>query len=433
MDKKSHYYRPKLFSEVVGQQTTVQTLKNAIKKGFLANAYLFCGSHGTGKTTLARLFAKALNCKNFSSDSEPCNLCTHCQQIDHGSSMDVLEIDGASHRGIEDIRKINETCAFIPTSCKYKIYIIDEVHMLTKEAFNALLKTLEEPPENVKFLFATTEVHKLPKTIISRCQRFNLKRIETEMIMDKLSLIAKKQSVTIEPAALHLIARFAKGGLRDAESLFDQLVAFQEGKITKDGVDALLGLIPRELFFKLDQAEIETGLSLLFEISQEVIETGKSCLFFLSELTDHFRTLLLIKANTPPPFYDREEEAQYQKSALLYEIEPLMLILNILHDAEAKLAFALSEKVWIEQLLLKILQNKHTLSLGTLAQRLLALEQRIVALPKVESEKVENKENKENIPKKNTSLKEQSRYDTVMRFAAKELHGSLDLLGGKNG
>lgn len=436
MNKEARYYRPKIFAEVVGQQATVQTLKNAIKKNRVANAYLFCGSHGTGKTTLARLFAKALNCLNASTDFEPCNQCTHCHQIDHANSIDVLEIDGASHRGIEDIRQINDTCAFIPTSCKYKIYLIDEVHMLTKEAFNALLKTLEEPPENVKFFFATTEVHKLPKTIISRCQRFNLKRIQTEMVIEKLSKIAKRQSIEIEPEALHLIAHFAKGGMRDAESLFDQLTVFEEGMITKKGVFALLGLTPRELFFKLDHAKLESDLSLVFEISQEVVETGKSCIYFLSELTDHFRTLLLIKTGSMPLFYDKEEEEKYQKSAPLYEIEQIISIIHILNEAESKLTFALSDKIWLEQLLLKILQSKKTLSVESLVKRLLSLEKKIENAATV-SEEVKKKvitkptllekarEEETPLSKKNRSLKEQSRYDTIMRFAAKELQGSL--------
>ena len=221
-------YRPQHFNEVLGQDAIVTTLKNAIKHNRLAHAYLFCGSRGTGKTTLARVFAKALNCQSPTSDAEPCNKCSSCKEIAAGNALDVLEIDGASHRGIDDIRQINETVGYASSSGKYKIYIIDEVHMLTKEAFNALLKTLEEPPLKVIFLFATTEPHKVLPTILSRCQRFNLNRISLDTIVDKLRQIAIDQNVEIDEEALYLLAQRAEGGLRDAESLFDQIIAFHE-------------------------------------------------------------------------------------------------------------------------------------------------------------------------------------------------------------
>src|SRR5262249_42117040 len=239
-------YRPKTFREVLGQDAIVATLRNAIKNNRIAHAYLFCGSRGTGKTTLARLFAKALNCQSLSSDLEPCNSCSSCREISSSSSMDVLEIDGASNRGIDDIRQINETVGYTAASGKYKIYIIDEVHMLTKEAFNALLKTLEEPPLKVKFFFATTEPHKVLPTILSRCQRFNLKSIPTDKIVEKLAFIAKELNISIEKDALNVIAKRAEGGLRDAESLFDQILAFHEGAITTTSVLTVLGMMPEE-------------------------------------------------------------------------------------------------------------------------------------------------------------------------------------------
>src|SRR3984957_4201366 len=222
-------YRPQSFQEVLGQEAIITTLKNAIKNNRLAHAYLFCGSRGTGKTTLARIFAKALNCQRPTEDLEPCNVCESCKEITSGSSLDVLEIDGASHRGIDDVRQINDTVGYSCASGKYKIYIIDEVHMLTKEAFNALLKTLEEPPPKVKFFFATTEPHKIPATILSRCQRFNLRRISPSLIVQKLQRIAQDVKAEIDPEALHLIANMADGALRDAESLLDQVLSFTEG------------------------------------------------------------------------------------------------------------------------------------------------------------------------------------------------------------
>ncbi len=241
-------YRPKNFSEVLGQDAIVTTLKNAIKHKRIAHAYLFCGSRGTGKTTLARVFAKALNCHNLNGDLEPCSECPSCKEIASGSSIDVIEIDGASHRGIDDIRQINENVGYTTSHGDYKIYIIDEVHMLTKEAFNALLKTLEEPPEKVIFFFATTEPHKVLPTILSRCQRFNLNRISNEKIIEKLKKIVIDQNVDTSEEVLQLIAERAEGGLRDAESIFDQMLSFHEGTLTIENARAILGIVPREAF-----------------------------------------------------------------------------------------------------------------------------------------------------------------------------------------
>ncbi|NGX54231.1 MAG: DNA polymerase III subunit tau, partial [Chlamydiae bacterium] len=280
-------YRPKFFRDVIGQEVIVTTLVNAIKMERTAHAYLFCGSRGTGKTTLARLFAKALNCSNLSSDHEPCNKCASCKEISASNAIDVLEIDGASHRGIEDMRQIIETIGYVPTLGKYKIYLIDEVHMLTKEAFNALLKTLEEPPEKVKFLFATTEPHKIPATILSRCQRFNLNRISSEKIEEKLVAIAKDLSITIAPEALSLIAKLSEGSLRDAESLFDQLLAFQESEITLDDASEALGMMPRKIFFALDEAGSKNDFSAAFKIADEVFSSGRNLAYFVEELILH--------------------------------------------------------------------------------------------------------------------------------------------------
>src|SRR5579872_4618574 len=250
----SRRYRPDTFESIIGQEAIVTTLKNALRSSMLANAYLFCGSRGVGKTTFARLFAKALNCKELTKDLEPCNSCSSCKEISAGRSLDVLEIDGASNRGIDDIRQINETVGYATTGSKYKIYIIDEVHMLTKEAFNALLKTLEEPPSNVKFFFATTEPHKIPQTIISRCQRFDLQRITPEMISRKLTAIAQDLNIQIEKEALRLVSHLAEGSLRDSQSLFDQLLAFGGKSIDAADVHRLLGTAPDERLVDLGQA-----------------------------------------------------------------------------------------------------------------------------------------------------------------------------------
>ena len=274
-------FRPRTFKEMIGQEPLVTTLKNAIRLGRMPHAYLFSGPRGTGKTSVARLFAKAINCESRTADSEPCNACPSCLEIQSGTSLDVLEIDGASHRGIDDIRKINETVGFSSLSGRYKIYLIDEVHMLTKEAFNALLKTLEEPPPKVKFLFATTEPHKVPPTILSRCQRFQLRRIPFPAIIQKLKWIATQIGIEVEDEALVLIAKRAEGGLRDAESLFDQLISFQEGKVTAASAADLLGVPSKEHFYRIDQAVSQGDPALMQAIANLVFQEGERSRFFL--------------------------------------------------------------------------------------------------------------------------------------------------------
>src|SRR3982751_1651918 len=246
-------YRPQRFSDVVGQEHVTQTLSRAIEQKRIAHAYLFCGPRGTGKTTIARIFAKCLNCtdgpKVDFDDNDP-----RCQEITEGRSLDVLEIDGASNRGIDEIRELRETAKYAPASSRFKIYIIDEVHMLTKEAFNALLKTLEEPPSHVKFMFATTEPEKVLPTILSRCQRFDLRRIPEALIVKHLAEIAKKEKVKIEPAALDAIARGAEGGMRDAESTLDQLISFCGDKIEESDVLSMFGLTAQNQLMEICRA-----------------------------------------------------------------------------------------------------------------------------------------------------------------------------------
>ncbi len=459
-------YRPQKFADVVSQAPIVSTLKNAIQMGRTAHAYLFCGCRGTGKTTLARLFAKVLNCYSLSDEAEPCNSCPSCRDIALGHAIDVLEIDGASHRGIEDVRQINETIGFTPVGGKYKIYLIDEVHMLTKEAFNALLKTLEEPPPHVKFFFCTTEPHKIPATILSRCQRFNLQRIPLEKIAHHLAHICQAAGVAVDPDALTLVAQRADGSMRDALSLFDQIIAFEKGTITVHTVTEILGLPSKETCFALDEAILHNDIAALFRISAELFAAGQNLSYFLEELTAHFRALLLVKCGHSTQNSDKK----YEDAARAYRPEQLIQILEMLTDGQQTLKSASSERTALEMLLLKILRTQQQLSLETLVQRLISMEKRLsfsedpvpkaTDLPCPKISKPEPKSSPKPAPKfepkiektpstpakqllapppveqeaprfvgdPNTSplsIQEQSRFDTVMRFAAKELNGSI--------
>lgn len=375
-------YRPQTFKDVLGQDHIVQTLKNAIKNHRLAHAYLFCGSRGTGKTTLARVFAKALNCERPTADQEPCNTCSSCKEITSGNSLDVLEIDGASHRGIDDVRQINETVGYTAASGKYKIYIIDEVHMLTKEAFNALLKTLEEPPPKVKFFFATTEPHKVLQTILSRCQRFNLNRIPLQNIVSKLKFICQQQGVDIEEEAARLLAQRAEGGLRDAESLLDQIIAFQEGKISVAIIADILGVMPRETFFALDRAGKEGNIGKAFEVADAIFSQGKDLHHFLDGLAEHFRILMMIKVsgrNVPFLTLTDDERDSYEAAAALYTQEQCLSLLEIITEAQQQIRFMPAPRIALECILLKVLRVHQRLPIEFLVRRLAELENNLGA------------------------------------------------------
>jgi DNA polymerase-3 subunit gamma/tau len=383
MDFMSEYqviarkFRPQTFKDVIGQDAIVTTLKNAIKFNRLGQAYLFCGSRGTGKTSLARLLAKALNCQNSSADQEPCNQCYSCKEITAGTSLDVLEIDGASHRGIEDIRQINETVGYAAASGHYKIYIIDEVHMLTKEAFNALLKTLEEPPPKVKFLFATTEIHKVLPTILSRCQRFNLSRIPLHLIVEKLHRIAEQLGIKAEESALHLLAQRAEGGLRDAESLFDQILAFEEGPVTISSVTSILGLMPRAIYFEIDHAGKAGNFVKAFEIAQRLFSEGKDLSYFVEGLIDHLRQILLIKLagnQFSSLTLSETEKENYAQSARLYSQEQCLDLIEYLLEAQSKLRLSPFGKMTLEAILLHVMRSHFRIPIEHLVRRLSEME-----------------------------------------------------------
>lgn len=381
-------FRPQKFSEVFEQNAIVQTLKNAIRLERIGHAYLFCGTRGTGKTTLARLFAKAINCENLTPEGEPCNTCRSCMEITSGSSLDVIEIDGASNRGIDDIRSLNETVGYAASHGKYKIYIIDEVHMLTKEAFNALLKTLEEPPKHVIFFFATTEPHKVLPTILSRCQRFDLKRITPEKIEEKLASITKELGMTVESGALKVIANHAEGSLRDAESLLDQLLCFEEPPITRDHAIKALGLIQTDFFFRLDKAAADSDFSAAFSLSHTLFAEGAHLQHVLESLADHFRTIAATQMGEKPPL------PEYITSAKIYSKHHVLETLDYLLDAIEKGHRTPFKKIHLEVVFLHIIRSMKKIPLESLVERLEALKNETpspvetpsaVELPKVET------------------------------------------------
>src|SRR5512146_1952504 len=289
-------YRPQRFADVVGQDHVTQTLSHAVEQKRIAHAYLFCGPRGTGKTTIARIFAKCLNCtggpKVDFDDEDP-----RCREIAEGRSLDVLEIDAASNRGIDEIRGLRETVKYAPASSKFKIYIIDEVHMLTKEAFNALLKTLEEPPEHVKFMFATTEPEKVLSTILSRCQRFDLRRIPAKLIVQHLAHVAKLEKVKATDAALHAIARGADGAMRDAESTLDQLISFCGDQIEESDVLSMFGLAAQGQLLNLARSILNGEVEPTLRQFNDLAHHGKDLGRLLSDLLNHFRNLLLFQVS----------------------------------------------------------------------------------------------------------------------------------------
>ncbi len=374
-------YRPQTFDEVVAQTAIVKTIKNALRFKKAAHAYLFSGTRGTGKTTLARLFAKALNCKNLTENFEPCNTCQSCKEITASRSLDVIEIDGASNRGIDDIRQINDTIGYSPSG-NYKIYIIDEVQMLTKEAFNALLKTLEEPPENIKFFFATTEPHKVLATIVSRTQRFELKRISTDLIIKKLESISKDLQREIEKDALYQIANFSEGSLRDAESLLDQIFCYCEGKITLNYINQALGFINPDYFFKLDKKIFEKDTYFAFEFVEQIYSSGKDLSYFVEELTFHFKNLLIFKLNEKGlSFLSEISQKKYLESTTYYSQEQLFYILDLLTNA-ISLNKNTFKKIHLETLILKIIKSRNIIPLDILVKRLIELEKNLKTMPK---------------------------------------------------
>jgi len=365
-------YRPQRFADVVGQEHVTQTLANAIAQKRIAHAYLFCGPRGTGKTTIARIFAKCLNCtggpKTDFDDAD-----TRVQEITDGRALDVLEIDGASNNGVEQVRELRETCKYSPANSQFKIYIIDEVHMLSTAAFNALLKTLEEPPAHVKFMFATTDPEKVLPTILSRCQRFDLRRIPSALITKHLAEIAGKEKVTIDAAALHAIARGADGGMRDAESTLDQLISFCGDKIEEADVLSMFGLAAQNQILKLSHAVLAGEIQVALTQLDELARGGKDLGRLLGDLLNHFRNLLIYQVSKGDLKLLEASEAEVsalKEQASLATTDAFTRVLEVLADAELRLRDAASKKILLEVTLLRAIEARSALSLDAVLRQL---------------------------------------------------------------
>jgi len=361
-------YRPKNFEEMIGQKAVVQTLQNAIKTNRVAQAYIFSGMRGVGKTTVARILAKALNCQSGPTPT-PCNKCEFCVAINEDRSVDVLEIDGASSRTVEDIGPIRDTAKYRPIHSRNKIIYIDEVHMLSTHAFNALLKTLEEPPERTVFIFATTEFYKVPSTIVSRCQHFEFKKLSQKEIINHLLEIAQKEKLTISPYGLSLIAEASEGSLRDAQSLLDQAVAFSGTAIQDEDLKQILGAISKDILFECSSLILGQDPARVFALVEKVIERGYDLRVFYGEIVEHFRNLLLAKSVKEPKDLlplNADELEEHKKEAEKATTEELLRFILSLQQAEPGLRHSSHPQIFLETVLVKLCHYKKILPLQDL-------------------------------------------------------------------
>ncbi len=373
-------FRPDSFEEVKGQDHIVTTLKNQIKANRIGHAYLFCGTRGTGKTTVAKILAKTVNCEH-PVDGSPCNVCEMCRAIQSGTSMNVIEIDAASNNGVDNIREIREEVAYRPTQGNYKVYIIDEVHMLSTGAFNALLKTLEEPPSYVIFILATTEAHKIPITILSRCQRYDFRRITIDTIADRMTDLMKQEGVEAEEKAVRYIAKAADGSLRDALSLLDQCIAFYLGqKLTYDNVLEVLGTVDTEIFSRMLRQIIKRDVTQVIHSLEELVLQGKEMGQFVSDFTWYLRNLMLVKSSaSSDEMLDMSGEnlQLLKEEGEMIETETLIRYIRVLSELSSQIRYASQKRVLVEVALIKLCRPSMETNLDSVLDRIRALEEQM--------------------------------------------------------
>ena len=373
-------FRPTRFSEVKGQDHIVKTLENQMRTGRIGHAYLFCGTRGTGKTTVAKILAKAVNCEH-PVDGEPCGECEVCKAIAEGSSMNVIEIDAASNNGVDNIREIKEQVQYSPATGKYKVYIIDEVHMLSIGAFNALLKTLEEPPEYVIFILATTEVHKIPITILSRCQRYDFHRISIDTIAARLTELLKAEGVEAEEKAVRYVAKAGDGSMRDALSLLDQCIAFYLGqKLTYDNVLEVLGAVDTDVFSRLLRSVIRRDVPKVLDIVDDLVMQGRELTQLATDFTWYLRNLLLVKtSDNIEDVLDvsTENMQQLQEEAGMVEADMLLRYIRIFSELSGQLKYAAQKRVLLEVALIKLCTPAMETSSDSILDRIRVLEEKL--------------------------------------------------------
>ena len=372
-------WRPKTFEDVVGQEHITTTLKHQIENNRIAHAYLFCGTRGTGKTSTAKVFAKALNCLNLK-DGEPCNECEMCKKINQGLAIDVTELDAASNNGIDKIRDIIDDSKYPPQEAKYKVYIMDEVHMLSMGAVNAFLKTLEEPPANVIFILATTDPQKLPITILSRCQRFDFKRINNKEIAARLRKIVTTQGVLADDRSLDLIARVSDGAMRDSLSILDQAISMGDGAVEYDELISMLGLVTNEYLFEITSAIMDRNIEEVLLVIDKIVYAGKDIHLFIKDLTSHFRNLLMVKVtNNPEEVLDMSLEniELVKKQAGRIRVEEIMRDIRILQEAEVNAKLSKQARLYLELATIKMCKIEYDTSNEVILSRINKLEEAI--------------------------------------------------------